>query len=176
MTKLSNYIRIRRIKAIFDETNRTSKRIYKQTNKMECQIILGRLCWAKASTTASSTLRKTPKIKLQLSEQKLRKKKTEYDAEYKRLVRETIRVSRSMENISLKEPYLRDALSYVGAHPQKKNSYFGQIVTPTFKDANSLSPISTESIISIFPSPVRSLKSRTDLTLSGHHHLSNPIC
>ena len=107
------------------------------------------------------------KIKLELSEQKLRKKKTEYDAEYKRLVRETIAVSRSMENISLKEPYLRDAPSYVGAHPKKKKSYFGQIITPTFKDANSLSPISTESIISIFPSPVRSLKSRTDLTLSG---------
>ena len=76
-----------------------------------------------------------------------------------------------MEHISLKEPYLRDAVSYVGAHPQKKkkksNSYYGQIVTPTFKDANSLSPISTESILSIFPSPVRSRKSRTDLTLSG---------
>lgn len=36
----------------------------------------------------------------------------------------------------------------------------------TFKEANSLSPISTESILSILPSPVRSLKSRTGLLLS----------
>jgi hypothetical protein len=37
----------------------------------------------------------------------------------------------------------------------------------TFKEANSRNPISTESILSIFPSPVRSLKSRTTLLLSG---------
>jgi len=44
-----------------------------------------------------------------------------------------------------------------------KNSLF---VKNTFKEANSRNPISTESILSIFPSPVRSLKSRTILLLS----------
>lgn len=37
----------------------------------------------------------------------------------------------------------------------------------TFKLASSLKPISTESILSIFPSPARSFKSRTSLLLSG---------
>lgn len=37
----------------------------------------------------------------------------------------------------------------------------------TLREANSLKPISTESILSIFPSPVRSFKSRTFLLRSG---------
>lgn len=37
----------------------------------------------------------------------------------------------------------------------------------TFKEANSLRPISTDSILSIFPSPVKSLKSRLLLSESS---------
>lgn len=47
-------------------------------------------------------------------------------------------------------------------------------INRTFKEANSLKPISTESMLSIFPSPDKSLKSRTSLLLLSESSPPDP--
>jgi hypothetical protein len=56
--------------------------------------------------------------------------------------------------------------SIVNEHEKrKKEKRSPKHLKNTFKEASSFSPISTESIVSIFPSPVRSFKSGTRLLL-----------